>query len=173
MNGGALCDLVTPEFRDSDMFKCPDDFESIIPEHGIRVIARTNVIELPGALRLAKNFLLQHKKSLLREQIESFRRLPTNWDSYGSGPINEVSVSNALTALEKLYQASMLPETVSATSDESVLFEIPDGQSEVIVEFFKGGEIVVLDKRSDVKRLSKITVDEVDKMVSELKNGRS
>ena len=63
-----------------------------------------------------------------------------------------------------------MPEDVSPTSDESILFESNVENGEIIFEFFKDGGIVVLERTDGVNKLSEIALGQIGETVAGLKN---
>ena len=69
-----------------------------------------------------------------------------------------------------LKKHSFMPEDVSPTSDESILFESNVENGEIIFEFFKDGGIVVLERTDGVNKLSEIALGQIGETVAGLKN---
>ena len=132
----------------------------------------TGPVVLASTLKLAEAFLrpLSRTKSKLQHEIRAFGDLPENWDSYGSSPISILATQNALAGLDALAEHGLVPENVSPTPDESILFEINLDERELFLEFFKDGGIVVLEKTGDVKKISEIEAGQLGETIAGLTN---
>lgn len=76
--------------------------------------------------------------------IEGFARLPENWDSFGSKPISRLAIDNAKAAVQLFVAVGLIPDRVSPTPDDSVLFEFGSESASVLVELFGTGEIAAV-----------------------------
>src|SRR6266496_4197732 len=65
------------------------------------MIPRAPVV-MASSVKLARAFLTDLAKRKLQQEIRGFRDLPENWDSYGSGPISDLTIINALAGLDAL-----------------------------------------------------------------------
>jgi hypothetical protein len=90
---------------------------------------------------------LRYAQSVVK--IDSYEKLPDNWDSFGAGPISSVAVSNAKLALKRFRELGAVPALVSPTSDNSVLFEFQDEDKRVLVEFFENGSMSAVRRHGE------------------------
>ena len=105
--------------------------------------------------------------SRLKDEIRAFSDLPPNWDSFGSEPISEQAVQNALIALDKMYARSLFPPRVDPSSDDSIIFEIRRNDRTVLLEFFSNGEIAGLRKEGPYKNAIDLLAGELDGFIDD------
>jgi hypothetical protein len=111
--------------------------------------------------------LAQLQFSNLRAEIRTFSELPRNWDSFGSEPISEQAINNALGALERMYARSLSPDRVDPSSDESIIFEIRRDDKTLLLEFFSNGEIAGLRKQGSQRNAFDLSADELDQFIDD------
>jgi hypothetical protein len=75
-----------------------------------------------------------------REQIRSFEHLPERWDTYNAKPLSRIAVRNALNLLDRLEEASIVPDMVLPTSDNSIFIRFKNGDHIFEYELFSDGE---------------------------------
>ena len=78
----------------------------------------------------------------LRNEIRSFQYLPMGWDTYKARPLSVAAINNALTLLDRLEEAEIIPDLVLPTSDDSIYFRFTKGQQIFEYELFSDGENV-------------------------------
>lgn len=81
-----------------------------------------------------------------REKIRSFGRLSKGWDSYSADAPSDIAVSAALTLLEELEKADVVPEWVAPTGDSSILMRYKSGNVCFNWEFHSDGDVAMMRK---------------------------
>ena len=82
----------------------------------------------------------------LRERIQSLARLSPGWDSYDAEAPSTVAVKIALTLVDELERAGILPEWVTPTADSSILMRYRKDDVWYDWEFHSDGDIAVMRK---------------------------
>lgn len=103
-------------------------------------------IAFSQTLRDLRQFLRAQHLAKLNAEINSFRSLPRNWDSFGAAPVRAEVLRNACAALDEFDKHRFIPFRVSPTADESVVFEIRHHGTRYVFELFRNGEIAALKK---------------------------
>jgi len=84
-----------------------------------------------------------------KARIKSFKEIGENWDSMGSAAPSELSIRNALFALELLKDSMIFPNSINPSSDEGIVFEFSLNKNYFIFEFYNDGDIVFLKDIKD------------------------
>lgn len=102
----------------------------------------------------------------LKEKIESFSHLKENWDSYGSGLIEQNVISGAKQILNELNQYNLIPERVSATGDQSILFQFVD--SNFLIDVYADCAVVLQKLDNEHTSVYEVEYNEVIDLVKKL-----
>ena len=112
-------------------------------------------------------YIAEQEFERLKKEIRKFGELPSNWDSFGSEPISEQAVQNALEALGKMYARNLSPNRVDPSSDESIIFELQRNNKTLLFEFFSDGEIAALRKEGTEKTAFDLSASELDQFIGD------
>jgi hypothetical protein len=112
-------------------------------------------------------YVAQQEFVRLKTEIRKFGELPSDWDSFGSGPISEQAVKNALEALDKMYAHNLSPDRVDPSSDESIIFELRRTDKTLLLEFFSDGEIAALRKEGTERTAFDLSASELDQFIGD------
>lgn len=105
-------------------------------------------------------------------RIKSFKDYPPNWDSFGSEPPNDISINNAIKALEDLKFHELLPTKISPSSEEGVMFEFLIGNHYYLLEFCNSGHIVFLRRENETPKAFEISLAQLEGRIFEMKYGQ-
>lgn len=94
----------------------------------------------PLELDLSRDF------ELLRDKIRGFADLPTGWDSYEGKALPGPAIDAALTVVDELERAELLPEWVVPTGDSSILMSAKKAGTLLKWEIDSDGDIAVMLK---------------------------
>lgn len=111
------------------------------------------------------------KLRLCESKIERLRQLKNDWDTYGAEKPGEAALENAKRALHALSRRSLLPETITATADESVLFINEQNNNKIYLEFFSDGDIAIVTKGHRGHRAMDFSIDEFPEILEKIANG--
>jgi len=75
-------------------------------------------------------------------EVESFRTLPKNWNSYDADPPNEFSISWAKSTLSHAQTLGLLPERVSPSAENGIAVVFLNGNRYADIECFNSEEIL-------------------------------
>lgn len=81
-----------------------------------------------------------------REKIRGFGQLRKGWDSYSADPSSCIAVSAALSLLDELENADVVPEWVAPTGDSSILMRYKTGDVCFNWEFHSDGDVAMMRK---------------------------
>jgi hypothetical protein len=81
-----------------------------------------------------------------REKIRGFGQLRKGWDSYSADPPSGIAVSAALSLLDELEKADVVPEWVAPTGDSSILMRYKSGDVCFKWEFHSDGDVAMMRK---------------------------
>lgn len=86
------------------------------------------------------------------EQLDELTRLPQNWDSYGSAPVQAEIVTKALDVLAALSRCNMNRPHVLPVPGGGVQFEWANDSSELEIEIRPDGkvEFLVVDEKNEM-----------------------
>lgn len=87
-----------------------------------------------------------HAHAFFREKIRSFGQLSKGWDSYSADAPSDMAVSAALTLLEELEKADVVPEWAAPTGDSSILIQYKTGDVCFKWEFHSDGDVAMMRK---------------------------
>jgi hypothetical protein len=103
-----------------------------------------------------------HTNDYFREKILSFAQLSKGWDSYSADAPSDIAVSAALTLLDELEKANLVPEWVAPTGDSSILMQYKSGEVWFNWEFDSDGDVAVMRKLSSDKEIyHDLSADEI------------
>ena len=81
-----------------------------------------------------------------KSRLKSFADLEPGWDTYNAPTPSELSIQNSLLFLEALESINKPPDYFLPTSDESIIFEIDNGEREW--DFYNDGVVTFLGKEN-------------------------
>ncbi len=104
--------------------------------------------------------------------IKSFRNYPKDWDSFGTEPPNETAVNNSIDALEILTHHELLPDKISPSSEEGIIFEFLINSNYYLLEFCNDGDIIFLKRENENPNVFEIDLNEIENKIFEMKYGQ-
>lgn len=78
------------------------------------------------------------------DTLESFLRLPVDWDGSGAQPPNQTAIAQSWRLLEILSEISFKPISVTPSREEGVTIAFQVGKKWAAIECSNGGEIVAV-----------------------------
>jgi hypothetical protein len=114
----------------------------------------------------------QDRVQNLRSTILTFKKLETNWDSYGARPLSPPTITNALLALKILSMRSLIPFRVSAAGDDSILFECAVNNGKLLVAVGPDEEVGVVWKKKGEAQLYDTPLSYLADTISKLEDER-
>lgn len=110
-------------------------------------------------------------KSLFSD-INSFKNLEYNWDSYGAESISKQSINTAVSLIESLYWENIIINFATPMRDGGIQLEKQFSAHDCEIEIHPDGEIILLifDKEANFKEELKFNIENIEKLANKLKS---